>query len=93
MLFTTLTEILSVIVPGVSGHSVIGPAGGNTGQDSTQTDGRTEGHRHPALEAQSVRADRDQPGSDYVHMEDVWQKVRLLTLPTHCTVVSSVHCY
>lgn len=73
--------LLSAAVLGLSGHSVSGPAGGDTGQDSPQTDGRPEGHGHPALEAQSVGADRDQPRSDDVHLEDVRQEVRVFSRP------------
>lgn len=90
VLSTTLMITLSAVVPGLSGHSVSGPAGGDAGEDSPQTDGCSEGHWHPALEAQPVGADRDQPGPDYVHMEDVRQEVRLFnSLPpdTHLSVV------
>lgn len=77
MTFLLLVHLvaLSAAVSGLSGHPVFGPAGGDAGQDGPQTDGRAEGHGHPALEAQPVGADRDQPGSDHVHMEDVRQKV------------------
>lgn len=85
--------ILLSVVPSIPRHSVLSPAGGDPRQDSPWTDGCTEGHGHPALEAQSVRAHRNQPGPDYIHMEDVRQEVRLLTLSSSYMLVSAAHRY